>query len=143
MHTILIAHHDVHFAEGLASELHSSGFYTIVTCPGPFPPQRCIQCDTGYCPLSDGAHVMIYDPTLTSLDAQGNLHYLAADSALAHPEIPMLLAWSPDSVPDAGALLAIHDSAPWVHVASSDISTLRRQVHELVLAQAHPLEAAR
>jgi hypothetical protein len=143
MHTILIAHHDVHFAEELASVLRSSGYYTIVTCPGPFPPQRCIQCDTGYCPLSDGAHLLIYDPTLTSPDAQGNLHYLAADSALAHPDIPMLLAWSPDSTPDAGALLAIHDAAPWVHVAAPDISTLRRQVNELVLAQAHPLEATR
>jgi hypothetical protein len=141
MHTILIAHHDVDFAEELASELRGSGFYTIVTCPGPFPPQRCIQCDTGYCPLSDGAHLLIYDPTLTSLDEAGNLHYLAADSALANPDVPILLAWSPDSIPDTAALLAIRESAPWVHVASSDPSTLLRQVRELLLAQAHPLEA--
>jgi hypothetical protein len=140
MHTILIAHHDVDFAEELAAELRGGGIFAIVTCPGPFPPQRCIQCDTGYCPLSDGAHLMIYDPVLTSLDAEGNSHYLAVDSALAHPDIPLLLAWSPDAVPDAGTLRAIHDAAPWVHVASHDRAKLLRQVHELLLAQAHPLE---
>jgi len=42
MHSILIAHRDVGFAEQLATLLRASGYYTIVTCPGPWPPQRCI-----------------------------------------------------------------------------------------------------
>jgi hypothetical protein len=133
MHTVLIAHHDVSFAEHLAAELRSSGYYTIVTCPGPWPPQRCIRCDKGYCPLSEGADLMIYDPQLTSLDANGTAHNLAVDSALAHPGVPMLLAWSPGSVPDAGTLRFIRTEAPWVHVAAREQSGLLGQVRELLV----------
>jgi hypothetical protein len=38
---------------------------------------------------------MVYDPLLTALDAHGGRYSLAVDSALAHPEVPMMLAWSP------------------------------------------------
>src|SRR5438067_10363744 len=89
MHSILIAHHDLEFAEQLATHLRASGYFTVVTCPGPWPPQRCIRCDKGYCPLTEGADLMIYDPQLTSTDADGRLHSLALDSALAHPDVPM------------------------------------------------------
>src|SRR5438874_10915917 len=120
MRSILIAHRDVGFAEQLATQLRASGYFTIVTCPGPWPPQRCIRCDKGYCPLTDGAELMIYDPQLTASDAEGRVHSLAADSALAHPDVPMLLAWSPKSVPDAGTLRAIRAQASHVRQADHD-----------------------
>jgi hypothetical protein len=84
---------------------------------------------------------MIYDPELTSLDREGNSHYLAVESAKDHPDVPMLLAWSPKSAPEVGALRAIHRDAPAVHVASSDPTKLLRQVRELLLAQTYPFEA--
>ena len=134
MHSILIAHHDVAFAEQLASFLRSSGYFTIVTCPGPWPPQRCIRCDKGYCPLSEGADLMIYDPQLTSPDAEGHVHSLAVDSALAHPDVPMLLAWSPKSVPDTGTLRAIRAQVPHVHTAASEPAALLAQIRGLLEA---------
>jgi hypothetical protein len=132
MHSILIAHRDVAFAEALASHLRASGYYTVVTCPGPWPPQRCIRCEKGYCPLTEGADLMIYDPQLTAPDAAGRVHSLAADSALAHPEVPMLLAWSPQSMPDAGTVRAIRAAAPQVHVAAPQPAALLRQIRTLL-----------
>jgi hypothetical protein len=128
MHCILIAHRDVEFAEQLAKQLRASGYFTIVTCPGPWPPQRCIRCDKGYCPLTEGADLMIYDPQLTAPDVEGRIHSLAADSARAHPEIPMLLAWSPKSVPDVGMLRAIRSQAPNVHAAAQQPTALLAQL---------------
>src|SRR5919199_6151173 len=117
MRTIPIAHRDTTFAAQLTAELRQAG-YRVIECPGPWPPkERCIRCDVGYCPLTEGADLMIYDPDLTALDASGRRHSLAADSALAHPDVPMLLAWSPGSVPDPGTLPAIQAEAPDVHVA--------------------------
>src|SRR5919202_2087278 len=136
MHTVLIAHHDVSFAELLAAELRSSGCYAVVTCPGPWPPQRCVRCDRGYCPLTEGAHLMVYDPTLVSFDADGQSHNLAIDSALAHPEVPMLLAWSPDSVPDANTVHEIRAHVPHVHVAAHGSAALLRQVRTLLQSAA-------
>src|SRR5579859_5365832 len=142
MRTILIAHHDAIYAEQLADELRGWGYH-VIDCPGPLPPvARCIRCDKGYCPLTEGADLMIYDPSLTALDEAGRTHTLAIESAVAHPDVPMLLAWSPDAVPDNGTLRAIHDAAPWVHVAAHTPELLRRQVHDLItasLAQLVPL----
>jgi hypothetical protein len=132
MHSILIAHRDGAFAEQLANQLRGCGYFTIVTCPGPWPPQRCIRCDKGYCPLTEGADLMIYDPLLTSLDAEGRVHSLAVDSALAHPDVPMLLAWSPEQVPDAGTLRAIRAQAPRVHVAADERAALLVQVQTML-----------
>ena len=132
MYNILIAHRDVAFAEELANELRASGYFTSVTCPGPWPPQRCIRCDKGYCPLTEGADLMIYDPQLTSPDSEGHVHSLAADSAVAHPDVPMLLAWSPKSVPDAGTLRAIRMRAPHVHVAAHERAALLTQIRALL-----------
>jgi hypothetical protein len=53
----------------------------------------------GYCPHSEGADIMIYDPTLVARDASGALHNLAMDSARAHPDVPMLLAWTGEDEP--------------------------------------------
>src|SRR5215471_18661178 len=142
MHSILIAHRDVAFAEQLASFLRCSGYFTIVTCPGPWPPERCIRCDKGYCPLTEGADLMIYDPQLTALDALGQRYNLAVDSAKAHPDLPMLLAWGPDEVFDADTLGAIRLAAPHVHVAAGTSAGRLRQVSQL-LAAWQPAEVMR
>lgn len=131
MRTILIAHRDVDFAERLAVELREGG-YRVIICPGPPPPQRCIRCDKGYCPLTEGADLMIYDPRLTSVDAQGRVHSLAADSAMAHPDVPVLLAWSAENAPDAGTLRAIRAEAPNVRVAAEAPADLLREMDDLL-----------
>ncbi len=131
-YTILIAHRDAAFADDLAAKLRASGYFLLIECPGPWPPQRCVRCDQGYCPLTEGADLMIYDPRLTSRDAQGNLHYLAAESALAHPDVPMLLAWSPNAPPDAGVLRAIRSAAPHVRIAAHDPASLLQQIRQLL-----------
>ena len=60
MRTVLIAHRDPGIADSLEADFRREGYH-ITTCPGPFPPKlRCIQCDTGYCPLTDAADVLIY-----------------------------------------------------------------------------------
>jgi len=134
MHTILIAHHDAVYAEQLAGKLRTWGYH-VIDCPGPLPPvARCIRCDKGYCPLTEGADLMIYDPHLTAFDDAGHEHNLATESAVAHPDVPMLLAWSPDAVPDNGTLRAIRAVAPWVHVAAHTPEGLGRQIHDLIAA---------
>ncbi len=134
MRTILIAHHDVAFAEQLTAELRQAG-YRVIECPGPWPPkERCIRCDKGYCPLTEGADLMIYAPQLTALDGRGRRYNLAVDSAQAHPDVPMLLAWAPDEVPDAGTLRAIRFEAPHVHVAASTPAARLKQVARLIAA---------
>jgi hypothetical protein len=134
MRTILIAHRDVAFSNQLASELRQAGYH-VIDCPGPWPPvERCIRCDKGYCPLTEAADLMIYDPQLTALDTHGQRYSLAVDSARAHPEVPMLLAWAPNEVPDAGTLRAIRADAPHVHVAAHTPQARLRQVHDLIAA---------
>jgi hypothetical protein len=66
-----------------------------------------------YCPLTEGADLMIYEPLVAAYDDAGLPHLLAAESAVAHPDVPMLLAWPPATPPDAGTLRAIHAEAPW------------------------------
>lgn len=136
MQSILIAHRDRSFAEQLANQLCASGSFTVITCPGPWPPRRCIRCDKGYCPLTEGADLMIYDPGLTAPDAEGSVHTLAMESALAHPNVPMLLAWSPESPPDVGTLRAIRAQAPHVHVAAREPAALLAQIRALLHATA-------
>jgi hypothetical protein len=132
MRTILIAHGDVDFTEQLATEVRAWG-YRVIECPGPLPPAaRCIRCDKGYCPLTEGADLMMYDPRLTAFDEAGQTHNLALESAVAHPDVPMLLAWPTTTVPDAGALRAIHAAAPWAHVAAREPAALRTQIDELL-----------
>ncbi len=132
MRSILIAHRDVAFSNQLTADLRSAGYH-VIDCPGPWPPaERCIRCDKGYCPLTEGAELMIYDPLLTALDAQGKRYNLAVDSALAHPDVPMLLAWGPNEVPDAGTLRAIQAEVPDVRVAAHVPAALVRQIHNLL-----------
>ena len=132
MRTILIAHRDPDFAEELAIELRSWG-YRVIDCPGPLPPMpRCIRCDKGYCPLSEGADLMVYDPCLSAVDDAGEVHNLALDSAIAHPDVPMLLAWPKGSLPDTRTLRTFHAAAPRVQVAPQDPAQLRRRIYELL-----------
>jgi hypothetical protein len=142
MRTILIAHRDVAYAAQLAAELRQAGYH-VIDCPGPWPPaERCIRCDVGYCPLTEAAELMIYDPELTALDEHRQRHSLASDSARAHPDVPMLLAWSPDDVPDAGTLRAIRADAPHVQVAARTPAARLKQVRDLIAAS-DTLEAIR
>ncbi len=131
MHTILIAHRDIVFAEELATELRHGG-QRVIVCPGPQPPERCIRCDKGYCPLTEGADLMIYDPHLVAQDLGGQPHNLALDSALAHPDVPLLLAWPPEAVPEAAVVRDIRMQAPWAHVAAHTGAGILRQIHELL-----------
>ena len=130
MRTVLIAHRDPAIAASLEADLRRGGYH-INTCPGPFPPQlRCIQCDTGYCPLTDAADVLIYDPTLVALDADGTSHNLAVESALAHPEIPMLVtAFTPAEREAATGVMAQTQN---VEVGAQDRSQMLVQVNQLV-----------
>ena len=142
MRTILIAHHNQAFAEQLAVELRECG-YRVIDCSGPWPPQlRCIRCDRGYCPLTESADLMIYDPELTGLNDLGQPYNLAVDSARAHPEVPMLLAWAPTDAPDVGTLRAIKGEAPHVHAAAREPVARLRQIKKL-LAASSKLEMVR
>jgi hypothetical protein len=99
MRTILIADSNETFAESLALDLRRAGF-NVVDCAGPWPPRlRCVRCDVGYCPLTEGADAMIYQADLTGLDREGRCYNLALDSALAHPELPVFLVWHGESEP--------------------------------------------
>ena len=132
MKTILVAQRDEAFAEQLTAELRR-GSYHVIDCAGPWPPElRCIRCDKGYCPLTESADLIIYDPDLTGLNELGQPYNLAVDSARAHPEVPMLLAWSPADVPDAGTLRAIKAQAPQVYAAAREPAARLRQIHELL-----------
>jgi hypothetical protein len=141
MRTILIAQRNIKFSNQSADELRHAGYH-VIDCPGPWPPaERCIRCDVGYCPLTEGAELMIYDPLLTALDAQGQRYNLAADSARAHPDIPMLLAWPADEVPDAGTLRAIRVDAPNVHVAADPTARLA-QIRALLVPEPFRLQSS-
>jgi hypothetical protein len=143
MRTILIAHRDVDYSNTLVAEFRGAGYH-VIDCPGPWPPaERCIRCDKGYCPLTEAAELMIYDPHMTAVDAEGHRHNLAIDSALAHPDVPMIVAWSPKSVPDAGTLRAIRTQAPHVQVVAPTAAARRRQVRDLIAAAAAAAAPAR
>jgi hypothetical protein len=132
MRTILIAHRDVAFTEQLTFELRAGG-YRVISCPGPWPPvERCIRCDTGYCPLSAGADLMLYDPELTALDGAGWRYNLAVDSALAHPDVPLLLAWSPRQQADASRVSVIRAEVPTIQVMAEQPAERLQQIQHLL-----------
>jgi hypothetical protein len=138
MRSVLIAHRDPTLAGSLEADLREAG-YRIVTCPGPFPPKlRCIQCDTGECPLTDGADLLIYDPTLVALDAAGVVRNLAVESALAHPNIPMLVTSSNDTESElASSVIA---QAPNVTRAATDRTEMLVQVDQLMASSLEVLQ---
>jgi hypothetical protein len=75
---------------------------------------------------------MIYDPHLIAYHDLGNSHNLAIDSALGHADVPMLVAWSSATVPDAGTVRAFRTAVPWVHVASREPRPFRHQLEEFL-----------
>ena len=130
MRTVLIAQADPPFANTLADILSSGGYHTI-TCPGPWPPAlRCIRCDVGYCPLTEQADLMIYDPDLLGYDAQGNPHRLAIESAIEERGVPLLLAWpGADEPASVAEVLAKVSTAV---LAARDRAALLDQVRQLI-----------
>ena len=130
MRTILIAHRDVGYATSLAGTLSSAGYRTII-CPGPWPPaMRCIRCDVGYCPLTEETDLMVYDPDLEALDKSGAPYNLAVDSARAHPEVPLVLAW-PDGV-EPTKVAYVQTEVPTARIAVRDTPAFLRQLEELI-----------
>lgn len=85
MQSILIAHGDIAFAETLANQPRASGYLTVVTCPGLWPPRRCVRGDKGYCLLTAGGSPPDVD-TLRAMRAQ------APDVHVAGHEPAALLA---------------------------------------------------
>src|SRR5436190_20242874 len=72
LRSILIAHKDVEFSNSLVAELRAAGYH-VIECPGQWPPaERCIRCDKGFCPLTEAADLMIYDPQMSAVDEEGN-----------------------------------------------------------------------
>jgi hypothetical protein len=129
MRTVVIAHRDPVIAAALETDLREAGYH-LNTCPGPFPPKlRCIQCDTSYCPLTDAADVLIYDPTLVALDDDGVFHNLAVESALSHPDIPMLVTAFTETEAEAAADVVA--KAQNVVLAAQDRAEMLVQVNRL------------
>ena len=131
MPTILVAHRDLAFGEGLAAALRAGG-YRVMTCPGPRAYQCRLRCDPDACPLIQDADLMLYDPHLTRYDADGQRYNVAVVAALARPDVPMLLAWPPAETPRAGALRILRDQAPHIGLAEHDATALVRQVDVLL-----------
>lgn len=129
MRTVVIAHRDPAIAAALEADLREAGYH-LNTCPGPFPPKlRCIQCDTGYCPITDAADVLIYDPTLVAFDDKGVSHNLALESALSHPGIPMLVTGFTET--EAEAATAVMANTHNVVLAALDRAEMLVQVNRL------------
>jgi hypothetical protein len=131
MRTVTIVHRDPCFAQQLARALRTRGYQVIVCSPPLVTGVRCIQCGKASCPLTDPADLLICDPQLRS---PGNDNLLVVETALGHPHVPILLAWSTTSVPDLGTLRAIRIQAPRMHVAARDPAALLRQVDDLLMA---------
>ena len=132
MLSVLIAQRDAEFANSLAALLEVAGYRPII-CAGPWPPAlRCIRCDIGYCPLTKAADVMIYDPDLVGYDAAGQAHLLAVQSAQAHPDVPMLLAWPADEAPES--LTMVMACAGTTQIAATEPHELVEQIQRLVVA---------
>jgi hypothetical protein len=130
MRTIVIAEPDRTFADRLAQPLRTAG-YRVATCPGPWPPElRCIRCDIGYCPLTEGADLLIYNPDLLGYGIDGAPHLLALDTGEAHPDVPLLLAWAGEEEPSSVARILA--TVPNALRAASDPAPLLDQVKRLI-----------
>jgi hypothetical protein len=70
MRTILIAGADLADTSRRVNLLAGAG-YNVITCPGPWPPTPCSRHSIGYCPLTEGADMMLYDATLEGADRDG------------------------------------------------------------------------
>lgn len=104
MKTVLIAEPDANQADLLKEPLLKAG-YRVLVCPGPWPPARCIRCDVGYCPIAEAADVVIYNPGMVINNQIGETIILAIATASAHPDVPLILAWSGDQPANVALIL--------------------------------------
>ncbi len=130
MRTILIARPESAATSQRVNLLAGAG-YNVVTCPGPWPPERCPRHTLGYCPLTNGADLMLYDPALEGIGLDGTSQTLAIDSGRAHPEVPLLLD-SDDANYPAAALDAIRKAIPGAEVAEREPEALLAQIGRLL-----------
>ncbi len=130
MRTILIAQENLEASTARVNLLAGAG-YNVITCPGPWPPERCIRCDVGYCPLTEGADLMVYDPTLEGHDREGRSYNLAIDSGLAHPDVPLVLDCD-DPNDAAEALDVIRSTVPGAELAETEPDALLAQIRRLL-----------
>ncbi len=130
MRTILIAEENLRATSERVNLLSAAG-YNVITCPGPWPPERCIRCDVGYCPLTEGADLMIYDPKLTARDHTGQIYNLAIASGIAHPEVPLVLA-ADDMTRDDDSVQAVKAALPRAEVAAAQPPAFLAQVARLL-----------
>jgi hypothetical protein len=130
MRTILIANADLATTSQRVNLLAGAG-YNVITCPGPWPPNRCSRHTVGYCPLTEGADLMLYDPTLEGHGTNGQAYTLAIDSGLAHPDVPLVLDSDDPSYPQA-TLDAICAAVPSAEVAEREPSALLAQIERLL-----------
>jgi hypothetical protein len=77
----------------------------------------------GYCPLTNGADLMLYDPALEGVGPDGSSQKLAIDSGLAHPEVPLVLDSDDPNYPQA-SLDAICAAVPGAEVAAREPNAL-------------------
>jgi len=132
MRTVLIAQRNQRFATALAAVVSKAGYRSII-CPGPWPPAlRCIRRDVGYCPLTEGADFMMYDPGLVAADTAGPVCNLAVESAEAHPDVPLLLAWPAEQEPESHVLAAILARVPAARVVGPSLAGLPRLLADAV-----------
>jgi hypothetical protein len=130
MRTILIAKADLTATSQRVNLLAGAG-YNVITCPGPWPPDRCSRHTVGYCPLTESADLMLYDPTLEGHDTNGQACTLAIDSGLAHPDVPLVLDADDASYPQA-MLDAICAAVPSAEVAERETPALLAQIQRLL-----------
>jgi hypothetical protein len=123
MRTVLIAKENLESGTARVKLLSAAG-YNVITCPGPWPPERCIRRDVGYCPLTEGADLMIYDPKLVGRDHAGRTYNLAIDSGLAHPDVPLVL-----ETDEAAARI---EAVPGAEIAERETSAFLAQVRRLL-----------
>lgn len=134
MRTILVARPESASTSQRVNLLAAAG-YNVITCPGPWPHTRCGRHSVGYCPLTEGADLMLYDPALESQDANGQRFKLAVDSGRAHPEVPLVLE-SDDPHYSPAALEEICLAVPGAEVAQSEPQALLAQIHRLLQERA-------
>jgi hypothetical protein len=97
MPTILIVQRDLAYAHALAARLEKAGYRTLLCTNALWAGTRPLQCSPETCPLTRMADVMIYAPDVARWDAAGERRLVAAESARAHPHVPLILA-SPEPI---------------------------------------------
>jgi hypothetical protein len=81
--------------------LRAGAGYNVVTCPGPWPQARCARHTMGYCPMTEGADLMLYDAGLQLVGvAPIDEHHLAVRASLQRPAQPDRCCVTPVAGPE-------------------------------------------